>query len=327
MKKYGVGVLCFLCLCILCFLCLCIGTGQMSFTEVIRGFFSPQSSTGIVLWKLRIPRIFLAILAGGLLATSGMILQIALKNELASPDVIGLNKASALGIIVLNMFVKYPSKIELIFAAVLGACVCAGLLYSIAKRFYFSPQTLILIGLALSFFFDAVIKLGTFNAQHLLMKQMFWLTGSLCGRYWEMIPLLFFTAICFCVFFYFTKESFFLLQLDDELLPTLGKNRVSLRWLYILTASLVSAITVSTVGAIGFIGLIAPHISRRILKKYTPIRFVLTFFIGSVLLLIADTLGRSLFMPIEVPAGIIVSLIGGPYFLLILVQQRKRRSL
>lgn len=311
---------------LICIISLTIGTRTLSLQEVIQGIVDPDTRSGLIIWRLRMPRVILALLAGGLLATSGMILQATVKNELASPDVIGLNKASALVIVCMNFFIAYPTKAELVGASIIGALLCAVMLYLISRLFQFSTQTIVITGVALSFFFDAALKLITINERQLLIKQMLWLTGSLWGRSWEMVPILFLTTTVFVIFFYVTRRRFFLLQLDAAILPTLGQDERKLSWLYIVVSAIVSGITVSTVGAIGFIGLIAPHISRRLMPVYSTKRFFVTFYFGSIILLLADLIGRSLFGVIEVPAGIIVAIIGGPYFLLMLIQQRKWRN-
>lgn len=301
---------------------LSFGTKWIHPADIFVALFAPSSPDAAIVYSFRLPRVLIALLAGGLLATSGFILQAALKNDLASPDVIGLNKASAFFIVILSFFVNYPSKTSLVSAALFGGMVGIALIYFVSQRFRFSSQTIIISGIALSFLFDALIKLFTFAEKQLLMKQLVWLTGSLWGRYWEMVPLLFLTAVAFTVFFFLTTDRFFLLQLDNAIIPTLGKKTKSLTWLYLIIASIVTSITVSSVGAIGFIGLLSPHIGKRLLSKYTPLRFVLIFFIGSIILLLSDLIGRSIIAPVEIPAGIIVSIIGAPYFLFILIAKK-----
>lgn len=304
------------------FLSLSFGTIWISPLNVAHALLSHNSEHFITIVSFRLPRVLIALFAGGLLALSGLLLQVALKNELASPDVIGLNKASALAIVLINFFILYPSKPLLVISALIGALASSYLLFLIARRFFFSQKTIILTGVALSFAFDAAIKLFTFSQKQLLVKQMTWLVGSLWGRYWEMIPILVLTTIFLGIFLYMTHQKFFLLQLDTGLLPTLGIKSATLTWTYVLISSLVTGITVSTVGAIGFIGLLAPHITKRITPIYTPFRFALTFIIGSLILTLADLIGRSMISPLEIPAGIIVSLIGGPYFLFLLFSKK-----
>lgn len=302
---------------------LSFGTKWIHPRDILVAFFSPSSPDAAIIFSLRLPRILIAFFAGGLLATSGFILQTALKNDLASPDVIGLNKASAFFIVILSFFVQYPSKTSLVGAALFGGLIGIALIFFVSMRFRFSSQTIIISGIALSFLFDALIKLFTFAEKQLLMKQLVWLTGSLWGRYWEMVPLLFLTTVLFCAFFFFTADRFFLLQLDNAIIPTLGKRTKSLTWLYLIIASIVTSITVSSVGAIGFIGLLSPHIGKRIFSQYTSLRFLLIFFIGSIILLLSDLIGRSIIAPVEIPAGIIVSIIGAPYFLFILITKKR----
>lgn len=305
---------------------LAAGSKVLSLNQIFQGVVYPESPSGILIWRFRMPRIILAILAGGLLATSGMILQITLKNELASPDIVGLNKASSFCIVLLHFFVAYPTQGEVVTISIIGSIFCALLLYFISRKNHFSASRVIISGVALSFFFDAAIKLLSMNNKQILIKQMLWITGSLLGRYWEMIPLLLCTTIFLIAFLMLTRQRLFLIQLDTSLFTTLGQNEKILNWLFIGVAAIVSGIAVSTVGAIGFIGLIAPHISRQLLPIYTAKRFLVTFYIGGIILLLADLVGRSLFGVIEVPAGIVVSLIGGPYFLFMLLQQRKWRK-
>ncbi|MGL4662820.1 MAG: FecCD family ABC transporter permease [Culicoidibacterales bacterium] len=279
-----------------------------------------------ILFHFRLPRILIAICAGGLLATAGFILQTLLKNNLASPDVIGLNKGSALAIVICTLFTLYPSKSTLIAVALLGSFFTSLILFFISRRFSFSGKTIILTGIALSFLFDAITKLLTFSQKQLLMKQLTWLIGSLWGRYWEMIPLLIITCFFFLLTLYFSRDQFFLLQLDHAILSTLGKKATTITWLYLLIAAIATGVAVSTVGAISFIGLIAPHIAKKFTYTYTSWRFAFVFLTGSIILLLADLFGRSILSPLEIPAGIIVSLVGGPYFLFILLKQSKTKG-
>ena len=312
---------------LLSFFSLSFGSSWISPFAIIKALFQQESAVLSIILQYRLPRVFIAIFAGGLFAVAGMLLQMALNNDLASPDVIGLNKCSALLIVILNFFILYPSKLSLILAALSGALIGAFILFHISRRFHFSPQTIILTGVALSFLFDALIKLLTFSQKDLLAKQMAWLVGTLWGRYWEVIPILIISTILFFGFIYFAKASLFLLQLDPSIIPTLGKKSSTLTWTYILISSLITGVAVSSVGAIGFIGLLAPHIIRRFIPTYTSLRFVFAFLVGSIILLLADLIGRSIITPTEIPAGIIVALVGGPYFLFILLIRKSGNHL
>lgn len=284
--------------------------------------FQPTTDAFATLFSFRLPRIFIAIFAGGLLSSSGFILQTTLKNNLASPDIIGLGKGSSLAIVICNFFIPYPSKTALLIASLIGALLASIILFHVAKRFRFSTKTIILTGIALAFFFDATTKLFTLSQKQLLMKQLTWLVGSLWGRYWEMVPLLILTSVVFFFIFFLTRDQFFLLQFESSVISSLGKNAASLTWFYILLSTMATGVAISSVGAIGFIGLIGPHIVKKFIPIYTHWRFVFIFLTGSIILLFADLVGRSFLSPLEIPAGIIVALIGSPYFLFILLKQR-----
>lgn len=318
MKPYKLLILLFISTISISFFSLSFGTEFISPNHVLYLLIEPTSTQSITLLHFRLPRIIIAFFAGGLLASSGLLLQSALKNELASPDVIGLNKGAALLIVIASYFFHFPTKMILVLSSFIGSICATSLLFHVSRKLRMEPKTLILTGVAISFAFDAAIKLFTFSNKQLLMKQMTWLVGTLWGRSWEMVPLLMISTLLLFIFLYFSQHHFFILQLDSAITPSLGSTPFKLTWLYVIVSACLTAITVSIIGSMSFIGLIAPHITKRLIPTFSPYRFVCSFLIGSFILIGSDLIARSIIAPLEIPTGIIVSLIGGPYFLYLL---------
>lgn len=278
-----------------------------------------------IIENYRIPRMVLALLAGSGLAVSGTILQSVIRNPLASPDVIGITKGAGLAAcMVMILFPKSPVYV-LPVSAFAGASLVAIALYWFSYRRGVQPSTLALAGIGLG----AICQAGI---QYLMVKYpvdvnlaLVWLAGSLWGRNWEeifgvlpwiliLLPLLILFAMKLDV-----------LSLGDEVAIGLGENVKRLRVILLGMAVALAGACVAAVGSIGFVGLIVPHMARRLVGANHIWILPVSAMLGSLFILVADSMGRGLFPPFEIPAGIVTAVIGAPYFLFLLRQEKKGR--
>ena len=278
----------------------------------------------LVVWELRLPRFLLAALAGAALATAGVLLQDALKNPLAGPELLGVAAGAALAVATVVVF-RAPLPFALLPPAALVGGLGAGLAVLAVARRSKSPVRLILIGAALTALLNAlllcVISLGEQQEVAALYQ---YLLGSLTGRDWRHLRLaapwlligLPLVALC--------ARPLNLLQLGDEVAEGLGLPTVRTRVLILALAATLTAAVVAVCGPVGFVALLAPHLARRLLGSGDA-RLVLPLagLLGATLLVGADLLARLAFAPIELPVGIWTIALGGPA-LLVLLRRRLR---
>jgi iron complex transport system permease protein len=313
----------------LVFLGLFFGLLLVMFLSLLIGsvFVSPsQLWHSEILWQIRLPRVILAALVGLLLSVSGVILQGILKNPLADPYILGISAGGAVGaalsIALGAQFVLFgmSSAPATAFIFSLLAVLVVYKLSQVAGKS--SPETLILAGVALSAFCAAILSLiiiitGSLQAIY------FWLLGSLSSASWgNVLTVLPYSIIGWGVAYFFSKELNALL-LGEEMAVTLGVEVERTRLILVGAASLMAAAAVSVSGLIGFVGLIIPHWIRLLIGPNHRILIPFSALSGMLLMVMADTISRTLFSPLEIPIGIIMSLVGAPFFLYLL---RRRRT-
>jgi len=289
-------------------------------------FISPGELWGSeILWQIRLPRVVLAAFIGLLLSISGVILQGILRNPLADPYILGISAGGAVGaaisialgaqFVVLGMS-SIPAT-AFIFALI--AVVIVYKLSQVAGRT--TTETLILSGVALSAFCAAILSLIIIITGN-LQSIYFWLLGSLSSASWgNVVTVLPYAIIGLGIAYYFSKELNALL-LGEEMAFTLGVDVENTRLVMIGVASLMTAAAVSVSGLIGFVGLIVPHWIRIIIGPNHRLLIPVSALSGMLLMVVADTISRTILSPLEIPIGIIMALVGAPFFLYLLRRRR-----
>lgn len=277
-----------------------------------------------VVWYIRLPRLLLAVAVGGGLAVSGVVMQAVVKNPLADPYILGVSSGASLGAtlaILLGIGTRFGSNYVGVMAFV-GAFLASLLVMRIANiGSRGNSVKLLLSGLAVSAVFSAFSSFIIFysNDKEGIQNITFWLMGSLAGAKWEMLPVIYLVTLGGGVFFFTQYRHLNLMLLGDETSITLGTDLHINRHVYMFVVSIVVGIVVYASGMIGFIGLIIPHFIRMIFgtdhKKIIP----LSFLSGSLFMIWADVLSRSLIKHTELPIGILISMIGAPCFIYLLV--------
>ncbi|MDI3537239.1 MAG: iron complex transport system permease protein [Eubacteriaceae bacterium] len=279
-----------------------------------------NSNNEIVLFKVRLPRIFMALLCGGALALAGHIYQQVFKNPLVSPDILGASSGAGFGAAVgiLLKFNLIGTQITAFFFGLLAT----GLVLFIGQVLYKGRATVyvfILLGLTVNAVMNAGISLSKYIADPYddLTAITFMLMGSLSKADWYQVLTLLLILIACALFLRKDVFRIQLLSLSDDEAETLGVNVSHLRTRLIVIATLLTSATVATCGIIGWVGLIVPHMVRKLMRGHWQHQFIITWFGGALFLLLIDDLARNI-MSTEVPLSILTAVLGAPIFLGIL---------
>ncbi|MDD2237252.1 MAG: iron ABC transporter permease [Kiritimatiellae bacterium] len=277
-----------------------------------------------ILLQLRVPRMLTAMLAGASLAICGLIFQTLFRNPLATPYTLGVSSGAALGAVLglalgLSRTILFLSPV--IPMALGGALLTIALVYRIASsRKGFSNHTLLLAGVSVNLFCASLILLIQFlsNDQD-TYRMVRWLMGSLSASDYRstlMLALFFLPTLWF---FYRRRHELDQLLTGEDLAKTRGVQVHRLRKALYFSVSVLTGILVAFCGPIGFIGIIVPHLSRRLFSFGHGDNMIPTVCCGAVLLTLCDTFARSMFSPLELPVGVVTAVLGGPFFLFILL--------
>ena len=302
---------------------LCIGSVRLSLAQITSALMGKgDESANIILWQIRLPRVLAGILAGIGLSVSGVLLQNVTSNELASPNVIGINSGAGLAVILLLTFVPHISALLPVVAFV-GAFGVALVILLASNRFGSSKTIILLVGIAVTTVLNAFISLLSLLDDGVLSQYNYFTVGSLKAvSLSELVVPAFVVAIAFFVAVIMSGKLN-VLCMGDELAQSLGVRVKIVRIVCLICASASAASVVSFAGLLGFVGLVVPHIAKTIVgqnpKKVLPV----SAFLGAIVVTLADMLGRTLFAPSEIPVGILMSLVGAPYFLILLCRRKK----
>jgi iron complex transport system permease protein len=276
-----------------------------------------------IIHTLRLPRALIAFLVGVGFAISGAILQGITRNPLAAPDIIGINAGAS--VVAVSLIVLFPSipGFVLPIGAFAGAFVAAILIYLLAWDGGSSPIRLILIGVGIAAFTDAVTSVMlTFGQINTVSQAWIWITGSVYGRSWEhLLPLLPW-LIVFIPLALLLSRDLNVLHLGDDVARGVGSRVEWQRILLLITSVALTGASVATAGTVGFVGLMAPHLARQLVGTGYEGLLPTAALMGGTITVLADLLGRTLFAPTELPCGVITATIGAPYFLYLLYQNR-----
>lgn len=303
---------------LLIFVVISIGMGSVYISplETIQTIFtrSEEMATTII-WDLRIPRVAVATIVGVNLALSGALLQAVMRNPLADPGLTGVSSGASVTVLaIMLVFPNFTSFVPIV--AMIGGTIAVAIVYALAwKKNTISPVRIILVGVAVNAIFGGITGLLSILYSDRLPAALQWMNGSLGGKGMGDVAVLLPYSMIGWVLALFCIRSANLLSLGEKVASNLGENTNRIRILLSLVAVYLAAVSVSIVGLLGFVGLVVPHMARLIVG--TNYRFVIpmSMVLGAVVLVIADTIGRTLFAPLDLPAGIIMAMVGGPYFL------------
>ncbi|WP_375506352.1 FecCD family ABC transporter permease [uncultured Nostoc sp.] len=297
----------------------------LDIVKTILGLDTGNPDHLFVIQNLRLPRTLVAFMVGVALAISGTIFQGLTRNPLADPGIIGINAGASLAAV--TVIVLFPSApvYTLPLSAFAGALLMAVLIYSLAWNQGSSPILLILMGIGLSAIASAINSLMiTFGDIYDVSNALVWLAGSVYGRTWEQVFSLLYWLIVFVPMALTLARHLNALNLGDDVAKSLGSQVEWQRALLILVGVALAGAGVATAGNIGFVGLIAPHLGRQLVGATHESLIPTSALLGGVIVVMADLLGRTLFAPIELPCGVVTAAVGAPYFLYLLIRNRKK---
>ncbi|WP_339261622.1 iron ABC transporter permease [Lysinibacillus sp. FSL K6-3209] len=285
----------------------------------------------LIIIDFRLPRIFIAAFAGIALAVAGAILQGIIKNPLASPDIIGISAgggAAVVGFLALFSDSNHSLTVSiewLPLAGFIGATVVALIVYIFAWKDGVTPNRLVLIGIAVSAFMQAITTmLMIIGPIYQASEANKWITGSVKSADWNQVQIIVPLIILLLFITVFITRQLNVQELGDDTAASLGQTIQKTRLFLLLLSSSLVASAIAFAGAIGFVGLMAPHIARRIVGPSFGVLIPTSAFIGALLVMVADIIGRTAFSPLEVPAGVFTAAIGAPYFIYLLLRNTKK---
>lgn len=283
-----------------------------------------DDSLVFIVEQLRMPRLLLAALVGAALALSGLILQSIIRNPLASPDLLGITSgASAAAVLYLSFFSLILGAQWLPVAAILGAGLAALVVYVLAWKQGTSPLRMVLIGVGVSALLTAITTFTlVFSPLTTTLSAYVWLTGSVYGASWAEPRALAGCLLAVLPLLVLLARQVQVQQLDDLLAQGIGVRVQWLRAALLFVSVALAGMAVAWGGAIAFVGLIAPHIAKRLVTAGFVAQALMAALMGANLVMLADLIGRTLFLPLDLPAGIFVAVLGTPFFLYLLIQQR-----
>ena len=297
-----------------------VGINQIIPTLLGEGTFKEE----FILFSVRMPRVIVLTLAGMALALSGAILQTLTRNDLADPGIIGINAGAGVAITIFYLFVDGQLeyyKYQLPAVGFVGALLTAGFIFmfTVDKRNGMQPVKLVLMGVGVASALSGLMVILVSGAKQEDVQFISkWLSGNIWGADWPFILALLPWLIIAVPILLWKQQSMNLLALNETVAKALGVTINRDRILLLIVAVALAASSVSIVGSISFIGLIAPHMAKQLVGSRHQNFLFLSPIIGAILLVFADTIGRIIYSEQTIPAGIIVAIIGAPYFLYLL---------
>jgi len=298
--------------------------GQVSFSvaEVLNGIFSREDTLARrIVWEIRLPRILIGMVVGICLSIAGTLLQGVMQNPLADPGVIGIT--SGAGVMAVLVMVVFPGHIfYLPIASFIGAFSAAMIVYILSvKKGSTSPTRIVLVGVAVNAICGAITNMMMILYSDRVQTVLPWLAGGLTGVGWVQFQNVIYYALITLLFVMFSVRHVRILRLGDEMAKLLGHHVERSRLFLIALSTLLAGLAVSVAGLVGFVGLVVPHMMRLLIGGDYKHLVPASALGGALLVTVADTIARSVFNPTEVPVGILLAFIGGPYFLYLIYRK------
>ncbi|MBM7693041.1 iron complex transport system permease protein [Peribacillus deserti] len=314
-----------------CLISLNLGAVSIKPWEVIHTFLGNGSDKQeLILFQFRLPGIILALMVGAGMAISGTILQSITRNELADPGILGINAGSGLAVIIYITFFQTAaggltlvSTFILPLFAFLGAILTGVLIMFLAWKKGIDSIRLILVGIGVNAGLSAFIIAFQLRLDpHDFVKAMVWLSGDLWAKQWPYVWALLPWFIVLSLFTLLKTHTLNILNLGTQVTTALGIRSLRERIILLITAVALAGLSVAAGGGIAFLGMIAPHISRRLVGPRHQLLIPTAALIGAIVLIMADAIGKNVLLPTQIPAGLIVSLVSVPYFVILLMKTK-----
>ena len=279
---------------------------------------------------LRFPRVLMASTVGGMLAISGVVAQGLFKNPIVDPYIIGISSSAGFGT-ALSIFLGFSGLLSIFTLPLVSfffSCSAIFIIYNLSKtKYHLSMSALLLSGIAISFFFSALTSFILYFTEEHAHFILIYLMGSFWGANWTEFFLIFIVFINGFAILIFYSRDLNAMVLGDSTAQSIGINVERSKHVMLLLMTLLSSTTVAFCGSIGFVGLIIPHIMRMLIGSDNRRLLIFSAFGGSLLLVWADLISRTILSPLELPVGILTSLLGGPFFIYLIIKKKKSGEL
>lgn len=274
-----------------------------------------------ILFDIRLPRLFMALLCGAMLGLAGAAMQSITRNGLADPGLIGVKEGASIVVLALVLFFPAVGLVWRPLAGMLGGLLVALLVLALARDC--SRPRFILIGIGVSWTLAAAVGIFMTTADvRDVQTAMIWLAGSLHAATWPLLAVAFCWALPGALILFLTARAADAALLGDRTAIGLGVRLQQLTLLRFFAPVLLTSASVSCVGSLGFVGLMAPHMARFLLRGGQVALLCGSALVGALLVLATDTIGRLAFAPLQIPAGIVIALVGCPFFIVLLWRRR-----
>ena len=324
----ALGMALFLSLCV----DLALGPARYSLGEVVRALFAPDSvsqQVRVVLWEIRMPVALMAVVVGAALSVAGAQMQTILNNPLASPFTLGISAAASFGAALALAFgvVIIPAAIEYVVPlnAFVMAMLAALLIHMLSAKRGMTVETIVLLGIALVFTFNALLSLVQYmSSSQALAAVVFWTMGSLTKATWPKLAVTAFVLAVTLPLFARRAWALTALRLGENKAASFGVKVTRLRLETMILVSLLAAIPVAFVGTIGFIGLVGPHIARMLIGEDQRFFLPASALAGALILSASSVVSKSLIPGTIFPIGVVTSLVGIPFFIALILSNARR---
>lgn len=298
------------------------GTTSINWDDI----WSPESIHYEIFWNLRIPRSLVGFLAGAGLAISGLVFQVIFLNALATPYTLGISSGSSFGaavMISLGAGSGWLSRGGTTVGALMGGALTVALILLFSKTKLGSQRhTMLLAGVAISFFFSSLLLLTQYLANFYQSFQIIrWLMGGISIAGYREVLILTPVVVAGFGWLYWRSETLNLLLLGDDLAHARGMSVNRSKRQFVVVVSIMVAVIVSVTGPIGFVGMVIPHVCRIVWGTHHRVLLPLVALVGGIVLVVCDLVARLLLAPNEMPVGIITSLFGAPFFFFLLIKR------
>ena len=321
--------------------CLFVGSSNMTFADALDALLGGGTNAqSRIIWKIRVPRVLAAMIAGAGLAVSGLVMQTTLNNSMAAPSTLGVSNAAVFGanlsiIVFAGGFLSTGNNLQNFdvganpYATSVLAFVFSSLsillILGLCTVRSFSPNVVVLSGMAISSVWTAATTVLQFYATDVgLSAAVIWSFGDLGRATYQTDGIMFTVVLIGFIFFLFMAWKYNALLSGDATAKTMGIHVEALRFVTLLLASVITAACVSFLGVIGFVGIICPHVTKKLLGQDHRVTIPVSALSGSLLLLFADTFSRCMGSGSALPVGAITSLLGAPFFIAIIFSGKER---
>ncbi len=329
-KKVLFITLCITALVAITIVALCIGSANLSIPEVLNQIFNQSG----IAWSIRLPRVLVAVVAGAMLAVAGAVMQCLLKNPLSEPYTLGLSQASAFGaafaIVILGAGSMYSnSKDAVIISNQYTVTICAfcfclistAIILALSRLTKVAPESIVLAGVVLGSIFAAGLTAVQYFASDVQIASIiYWTFGDLSRITWDSLILIGAVSAPVLIYFVYNRWNYNALDAGVDTANSLGVNVTRHITVGMVLASLIAALVVSLMGIIGFVGLLAPHMVRKVIGSDNRFVIPASAIVGALILVVSDTLARTIISPLVLPVGVITAFMGGPLFLYVLIR-------